>query len=200
MSDKAKPAHKFRHRALTVTVDRKSSVVTLELTNADKNIAAEALRVLESQYLALRTKLYGDVQAPLVQAQQNMVSKQLADADAALQNFKQQHDISNFAERRAILLSQQGNLESALTKSEATIAEQSARLTQLNQQLASLAGNKKGAPDASAALQGMVSAYRQREEDAQSRYSGSPAAVALDKPCIGARRAVMFAPTNPGGR
>jgi uncharacterized protein involved in exopolysaccharide biosynthesis len=164
----------FAHN-LTIAVDKKSSVIGLEYTNPDKVVSADALRVLETQYLVLRAKLYGDVQAPIVQVQQATVGKQLADADAALQNFKQQHDISNFAERRQILLRQQGDLEAALTKSESTIAEQNARLTQLNQQLASVAGNKKGAPNAAAALQGMVQAYQQRQEDAQTRYRGSPA-------------------------
>jgi uncharacterized protein involved in exopolysaccharide biosynthesis len=159
-------------RNLTITVDKKSSVIGLDFANPDKQVAADALRILETQYLELRTKLYGDIQAPIVQVQQNTVGKQLADADAALQSFKQQHDISNFSERRAILLKQQGDLETALTKSEATIAEQTARLSQLTQQLGSAAG-KKGSP--AAALQGMVSAYQQRQEDAQTHYRGSPA-------------------------
>ncbi len=162
-------------RNLTISVDRKSSVISLEFTSPDKNVSADALRILESQYLVLRAKLYGDVQAPIVQVQQEAVGKQLADADAALQAFKQQHDISNFSERRAILLKQQGDLEAALTRSEATIAEQNARLTQLNQQLGAVAGNKKGVPNAAAALQGMVQAYQQRSEEAQTRYRGSPA-------------------------
>jgi uncharacterized protein involved in exopolysaccharide biosynthesis len=163
-------------RNLTITVDKKSSVIGLDFTNPDKNVSADALRILETQYLVLRTKLYGDVQAPIVQVQKDAVGKQLADADAALQNFKQQHDISNFAERRAILLKQQGDLESALTKSEATIAEQTARLNQLNQQLGVVVGTKKGAaPNAAAPLQGMVQTYRQRETDAETRYRGSPA-------------------------
>jgi uncharacterized protein involved in exopolysaccharide biosynthesis len=159
-------------RSLTITVDKKSSVIGLDFGNPDKQVAADALRILEAQYLELRTKLYGDIQAPIVQVQQNTVGKQLADADSALQSFKQQHDISNFAERRAILLKQQGDLETALTKSEATIAEQTARLSQLTQQLGSAAG-KKGSP--ASALQGMVSAYQQRQEDAQTHYRGSPA-------------------------
>src|SRR6202000_786418 len=144
-------------------------------TNPDKNVSADSLRILESQYLALRAKLYGDVQAPIVQVQQDVVAKQLADADAALQTFKQQHDISNFSERRAILMKQQGDLESALTKSEATIAEQTARLNQLNAQLGIVAGGRKGAPNAAAPLEGMAQAYRQAQEDAQTKYRGSPA-------------------------
>jgi succinoglycan biosynthesis transport protein ExoP len=162
-------------RNLTITVDKKSSVIGLDFTNPNKTVSADALRVLEAQYFVLRAKLYGDVQAPIVRVQQEVVRKQLADADAALQTFKKEHDISNFSERRAILLKQQGDLETALTKSEATIAEQTARLTQLNQQLGAASGNKKGAPNAASALQGMVQAYQQRQEDAQTRYRGSPA-------------------------
>jgi uncharacterized protein involved in exopolysaccharide biosynthesis len=176
-------------RNLTITVDKKSSVIGLEFTNPDKNVSADALRILESQYFVLRSKLYGDVQAPIVQVQQETVGKQLADADAALQTFKQQHDISNFSERRAILMKQQGDLESALTKSEATMAEQTARLTQLNQQLGIVSGAKKGTPNAAAPLQGMVQAYRQTEQDAQTKYRGSPAVDA-------ARQAMMERQTD----
>ncbi|MFL5281433.1 MAG: hypothetical protein ACJ8AW_10655, partial [Rhodopila sp.] len=163
-------------RNLTVNVDKKSSVIGLEFTNPNKVLSAEALRVLEEQYLELRKKLYGDVQAPIVQVQHDAIGKQLADADAALQTFKKQHDISNFGDRRAILLRQQGELEVALARSESMVAEQTARLKQLNQQLGLIAGSKKGNDaNAAAALQGMVQAYRQREEDAATRYRGSPA-------------------------
>src|ERR1700709_965501 len=80
-------------RNLTITVDKKSSVIGLEFTNPDKNVSADALRILESQYFVLRSKLYGDVQAPIVQVRRDTVGKQLADADTELQTFKQQHDI-----------------------------------------------------------------------------------------------------------
>jgi len=159
-------------RNLTITVDKKSSVISLDFTNPNKTISANALQVLEAQYLVLRDKLYGDVQAPIVRVQQDTVAKQLTEADNALQAFKQQHDISNFSERRAILLKQQGDLETALAKAEGTIAEQQARLSQLNQQLGSVAGSKR---NAASALQGMVEAYKQRQEEAQTRYRGSPA-------------------------
>jgi len=162
-------------RNLTVNVDKKSSVIGLEFTNPNKALSAEALRVLEQQFLELRKKLYGDVQAPIVRVQHDAIGKQLADADAALQTFKKQHNISNFGERRGILLRQEGELEVALARSESIIAEQTARLTQLNQQLAAITGTRKGNPNASAALQGMVEAYRQREADAATRYRGSPA-------------------------
>ena len=162
-------------RNLTITVDKKSSVVGLDFSNPSKVLSAEALRVLESRYFDLRNKLYGDVQAPIVQVQQDAVGSQLSAADAALQSFKKEHDISNFGERRAILLRQQGDLEAALAKSEGTIAEQTARLSQLNQQLGAASGNRKGTPNAAAALQGMVQTYQQRQEEAQTRYRGSPA-------------------------
>ncbi|HXT81450.1 MAG TPA: hypothetical protein VN702_17940 [Acetobacteraceae bacterium] len=162
-------------RNLTINVDKKSSVIELYFNNPDPTMASDALKVLEKDYFELRTKLYGDVQAPIVKVQQENVGKQLADADTALAAFKQQHDISSFTDRRTILLKQQGDLETALAKSESTIAEQEARLKQLNQQLGAVTGSKKGTPNASAALQGMVQAYRQRQADAQTHYRGSPA-------------------------
>jgi uncharacterized protein involved in exopolysaccharide biosynthesis len=174
MEPMAKAIEQFA-RNLTISVDKKSSVIGLEFTNPNKVLSAEALRVLVTQYLDLRTKLYGDVQAPIVQVQHQMVGEQLAAADNALQMFKQEHDISNFGERRAILLKQQGDLEAALSKSESTIAEQTARLTQLNQQLGLVTGNKKGNANAAAPLQGMVQTFQQRQEEAATRYRGSPA-------------------------
>jgi uncharacterized protein involved in exopolysaccharide biosynthesis len=157
---------------LTITVDKKSSVIGLDFTNPDKIMAADSLRLLESRYFDLRAKLYGDVQAPIVQMQQSNVGANLAAADRALESFKQQHDISNFGDRRTILLKQQGDLETALTKAESTIAEQQARLGQLNAQLGTVAGSKR---NAASALQGMVEAYKQRQQDAQTTYRGSPA-------------------------
>jgi uncharacterized protein involved in exopolysaccharide biosynthesis len=174
MEPMAKAIEQFA-RNLTISVDKKSSVIGLEFTNPNKVLSAEALRVLVIQYLDLRTKLYGDVQAPIVQVQHQAVGRQLAAADNALQMFKQEHDISNFGERRAILLKQQGDLEAALSKSESTIAEQTARLTQLNQQLGMVTGNKKGNANAAAPLQGMVQTFQQRQEEAATRYRGSPA-------------------------
>ncbi len=161
----------FAHN-LTITVDKKSSVILLEFANPDKTMSADALRLLESRYFDLRSKLYGDIQAPIVQMQQNAVGTNLAAADRALEQFKQQHDISNFGDRRTILLKQQGDLETALTKSDSTIAEQQARLGQLNTQLGSVAGSKR---NAASALQGMVEAYKQRQQEAQTTYRGSPA-------------------------
>ena len=159
-------------RNLTITVDKKSSVIGVDFTNPDAQVASDALNTLETHYLAFREKLYNDVQAPIVKVQQQGIAKQLADADNALQAFKQQHDISNFADRRQILMRQQGDLEIALAKADSTVAGQQARLNQLEQQLAAATGNKK---NAAAALQGMVQAFRQREKEAETTYRGSPA-------------------------
>jgi len=171
---------------LTITVDKKSSVIGLDFTHPNPQIAAQVLATLEKQYLELRAKLYGDVQAPIVRNQQELVGRKLSEADATLAAFKREHDISNFNDRRNILLRQQGDMEAALAKAEATMAEQQARVNQLNSQLAAVSGGKG---NAAAALQGMVAQYRHREETAQSTYRGSPA---VDE----ARRAAMERQTD----
>jgi len=161
---------------LTITTDKKTSVIALAFTHPDRQIAADALQVLETQYFALRAKLYGDVQAPIVRTRLEAVGKQLAEADAALAKFKKEHDISHFQERRVILLKQQGDLETALSKAESTISEHQARVALLTQQLAAATGNRRGGQsNASAPLQGMVETLRQRQVEAQTQYRGSPA-------------------------
>ncbi|MBN8874198.1 MAG: hypothetical protein J0H67_15290 [Rhodospirillales bacterium] len=157
---------------LGVGVDRKSSVIGLSFTHTDPKIAAEVLRILEDQYFALRTKLFNDVQAPIVLRQQQEVGAQLAAADDALAKFKQEHDISSYTERRAIVMKQQGELETELTKLESRAAEQQARVAELDKQLAVATG---GRADAAAALQAMVNAYQKRQQDATTTYRGSPA-------------------------
>lgn len=161
-------------RHLTITVNKKSSVIDLVFTNPNRALSAQALNVLEQHYFGFRAKLYNDVQAPIVQAQQADVGKQLQAADDALQNFKQAHDISSYTERRQILLRQQGDLELALARSKGTIAGLTARLQQLDHQLTAVTGTKKGTPNAAAALQGMVKTFRKREAAAATHYRGSP--------------------------
>ncbi|MGE0224541.1 MAG: GumC family protein [Acetobacteraceae bacterium] len=161
---------------LAIAVDKKTSVITLTFTNPNRELSAEVLRVLEERYFTLRSTLYGDVQAPIVRLRLDAVGKQLAEADQTLATFKRDHDIGSFADRRQILMRQQGDLEASLAKAESAIAEHQARLTQLNQQLAAASGARRGGtPSASAPLQGMVDTYRRREQEAQTRYRGSPA-------------------------
>jgi uncharacterized protein involved in exopolysaccharide biosynthesis len=172
--DMSKALQKFDAN-LSIDTDKKSSVIGLGFTNPDRAVAQQVLAELETQYLALRTKLYGDIQAPIVKRQQDVVAQQMTEAEAALANFKREHDISSYADRRNILLHQQGDLETAQAKAQATISAQEARLAQLNSTLASATGAKKGAANAAAALQGMVSAFQKRQEEAQTTYRGSPA-------------------------
>jgi uncharacterized protein involved in exopolysaccharide biosynthesis len=164
-------------RSLAIGVDRKSSVITLDFIHPDRELAAEVLSLLEDRYFALRQLLYGDVQAPIVQRQRDSVGNDLAKADATLEAFKRQHDISSFAERRLILMRQQGELETALWKAQSATAEQQAKVDQINAQLVAVVGSSKGAtPNAASALQNMVEAYRRREGAVQNTYRGSTSA------------------------
>jgi uncharacterized protein involved in exopolysaccharide biosynthesis len=158
--------------SLGVGVDKKSSVIGLTFSHTDPRMAAEVLKVLEDQYFALRSRLFNDVQAPIVLRQQQDVAARLSAADVALANFKRDHDISNFTDRRTILMKQQGDLEIELAKVEGRAAEQQARVTEQDRQLAAATG---GRSDAAAALQAMVGAYQKREADATTTYRGSPA-------------------------
>jgi uncharacterized protein involved in exopolysaccharide biosynthesis len=87
------------------------------------------------------------------------------------------HDVANFAERQKILMTGQGALEDQLSKAESATAGLQARLDGLTVQLKIASGqpNGKGNPNAAGALQGMVQAYQQRQNEALTTYRGSPA-------------------------
>ena len=160
-----------------VNVDRKSNIIQLFFQHPNAVLAADALKVLEARYFALREKLFADKQLAIVEADQNRAGAQLAAADAKLADFKRVHDVANFAERQKILMTGQGALEDQLSKAESATAGLQARLDGLTVQLKIASGqpNGKGNPNAAGALQGMVQAYQQRQNEALTTYRGSPA-------------------------
>ena len=133
--------------------------------------------MLEAHYFALRGKLFDDLQASIVEAQENGVADQLGAADRVLATFKREHDIANFAERQKILLAQQGRLEDELKKTDSTVTGLQARVAELGQQLKLVSGQKgdNADPNAAAAMQSAVEAFRRRENEAATTYRGSPA-------------------------
>jgi uncharacterized protein involved in exopolysaccharide biosynthesis len=160
-----------------VGVDRKSNMLLLTFEHSDPIMSAQVLRLLEGRYFAMRGKLFADKQFPIVEADQQRASQDLAAADAKLADFKRVHNVANFMDRQKILMTEQGALEDELAKLEGTIAGLGARRTSLLQQLKLASGqtNGKGAPDASAPLRGMVQAYEKRQQEALTTYRGSPA-------------------------
>ena len=162
---------------LAIGVDRKSAVIRVSFKHPNPTTAAEVLRSLEAHYFALRGKLFDDLQASIVEAQENGVADQLGAADRVLATFKREHDIANFAERQKILLTQQGRLEDELKKTDSTVTGLQARVAELSQQLKVVSGQKgtNAAPNAAAAMQSAVEAFRRRENDAATTYRGSSA-------------------------
>jgi uncharacterized protein involved in exopolysaccharide biosynthesis len=162
---------------LGVIVDRKSHIIQVFFQHPNAVLATDALKVLEARYFALREKLFADKQLAIVEGDQNRAGAQLAAADAKLADFKRVHDVANFAERQKILMTGQGALEDQLSKAESATAGLQARLDGLTVQLKIASGqpNGKGNPNAAGALQGMVQAYQQRQNEALTTYRGSPA-------------------------
>jgi uncharacterized protein involved in exopolysaccharide biosynthesis len=162
---------------LGIAVDRRSAVIRVTFTHPDPKLAAEALTLLEAKYFEMRGKLFDDIQAPSVGARKNAVAAQLAAADSELDAFKREHDIASFPDRQKILLAQQGRLEDDLTRAESAISGLQARVTELERQVKLASGQNGGAASANAAapLQGVVEAYRRRQNEAETTYRGSPA-------------------------
>lgn len=170
-----KAVNKFADN-LAIGIDRRSAIIHVSFEHGDPEIAATALRLLEADYLARRKQLLADVQEPIVVRQERSAYAELLNADARLQAFKRQNDISNFKDRQKILLKQQGDLETELAKTESTISGLRARIAEVVGQVRVAAVQRgKGAPNAAAPLEAVVAAYRRSEVEAQTRYRGSPA-------------------------
>ena len=161
----------------SVVVDRKSNIIQLAFEHPEKALSAQVLRTLEASYFELRGKLFADEQISIVEANERRTRDQLTAADTKLADFKRVHNVANFADRQKILMTEQGSLEDQLAKADSAIAGLQARLVNLSQQLKSASGqpNAKGSANAATPLQGMVDAYRKRENEAQTTYRGSPA-------------------------
>jgi uncharacterized protein involved in exopolysaccharide biosynthesis len=152
---------------LNIRAIRSSSVIELTFTHPDAALAAEALQMLEVQYLDFRRQLFKDVQMPIVRVQVDQLSKQLEAAENRVLEFKRDHDITNFQSRREILLQQQGEAERVLRQAESGVAQTTARLAELDQQMR--APNRDKAV-ALAPMQSVVEGFRDREAQTRDRY------------------------------
>jgi polysaccharide biosynthesis protein PslE len=170
-------AEKLFEQNFSVAVDRKSNIIQLSFQNPNRLLPAQVLSTLQSSYFDLRGRLFADHQISIVEANERQARDQLTAADRKLADFKRVHNVANFADRQKILMTEQGALEDQLTKNDSAIAGLQARIGNLSQQLRQASGqpNGKGSPNAASPLQGMVEAYRKRENEAQTTYRGSPA-------------------------
>lgn len=113
---------------------KEGNAIELAFSHRDPQVAAEVLDRLEAAFLARRRSVYVSQDAGIVGDRVSRLRTELQTADANLARFKASKGISDYQVRRTILLNQQGALETDLTSANNLLAQETARLTRLNDQ------------------------------------------------------------------
>jgi uncharacterized protein involved in exopolysaccharide biosynthesis len=132
--DPVEPALRLLDANLSVKPTRTGNVIELSFTHPDPEIAAEVLKQLEEGFLERRRGLYLNQESEFVSREAASLQAQLETADAELASFKAGRGIGDYQVRRQILLHTQAGLEDQLRSAAAEIAQDQARLAQLNDQ------------------------------------------------------------------
>ena len=164
--------------SLTIGVDRKSAVIRVSFKHPNATTAAEVLR----DHLKHTTLRFGPSCSMICRLRSLKPRRTEWPINSRPRIAFLRHSSANTTspisrERQKILLAQQGRLEDELKKTDSTVTGLQARVAELAQQL-KLASGQKGnnaAPNAAAAMQSAVEAFRRRENDAATTYRGSPA-------------------------
>ncbi len=116
------------------------NAIELTFSHRDPAIAARVLSLLEDEYLRRRRELYLTQEGALVSHEVEQIREKLEAADAKLSQFKREHGINDYLERRGILLQQQGALETDLRLAKSLIDQDVAKITQLDGQVRNFPG------------------------------------------------------------
>lgn len=119
---------------------RDGNAIEITFTHRDPVLATKALVLLEEKFLRRRRDLYLTQEGALVGREVDLIRVQMEAADAKLAQFKKDRHIADYAVRRGILLLQQGALETDLRLARSQIEQNTARVSQLDQQIRNFPG------------------------------------------------------------
>ncbi|MDR3448286.1 MAG: hypothetical protein P4M15_00785 [Alphaproteobacteria bacterium] len=95
----------FEHD-LNISLGKESSVISLAFHHKDRDVAVTALNTLIDLYLEKRKQLYLDTRSTLAKEQAESIRKRASVAQAAVENFKREHQLYSLDAQRAQLLAQ----------------------------------------------------------------------------------------------
>jgi uncharacterized protein involved in exopolysaccharide biosynthesis len=120
---------------LSVTSIPQSNILELSFRNRDPEVAAAVLQALIAEYLERREAIFHRAPAPAVQADQDAFLARLHAAEQDLSRFAQEHGIADLDQQMNLLLQEQAANREGLESTTQSIAETSAKLAAIKQQL-----------------------------------------------------------------
>jgi uncharacterized protein involved in exopolysaccharide biosynthesis len=124
-------------RDLTITPVRKANIIQIDYLARDPSQAMAVLRKLADLYLEEHLKAHGTPGTyRFFSAQTERYQNELQDAEAKLEQFRQQHEIVMLAQQKDTMLQKAAASESALMQADAAIREYTSRMADIRLQLA----------------------------------------------------------------
>jgi uncharacterized protein involved in exopolysaccharide biosynthesis len=121
---------------LTVTGVKNSRVIDVSFEHSDPQICAMVVKNLVDVYLEVRPQVHKNPQSyAFFQEQSDNLKDKIKAAEAALERFRNQHNVIALEEERTLLLAKKADLEAELNRSLSASVETQYRITQIQKQL-----------------------------------------------------------------
>jgi polysaccharide biosynthesis protein PslE len=121
---------------LSVEAIKKSNVIEIALKHPDPQMAATALNQLVDLYMERHLEVHKTPQSyKFFQEQSQILQDKLRQAEARLETFKKEHQVSSLDEERSLLLSQEASLRADFNRTLSQLAETENRTALIQQHL-----------------------------------------------------------------
>ncbi|MDB5396472.1 MAG: hypothetical protein JWM91_3978 [Rhodospirillales bacterium] len=108
---------------LSVDVGAQDNIITVSFLHPDKKLAHDIVQKLIDLYVAQQTLVYQNPQSGFIGSEVKDAGSRLARAQAALEQFKDQWQITDFDEETADLLKQRGDVDTSLRNADANLQQ-----------------------------------------------------------------------------
>ena len=121
-------------KRLEILPVKDSSVIYLAFSHPDSSVAIEVLNNLLMGYLDFRAQVLTLPRSKIFIEQRDQFAQRLAKLEQEIENFKLEHDISDFPDQKSLLLRQQAELNSNKMDTETRLKETEGRIAVLRKQ------------------------------------------------------------------
>lgn len=146
------------------------SVVRLSFKFSDSDDAALILNTLIDEYQAYRQSVFSDATGPLLEAQKAHLDDQLANADAAYQQFLDRNGVGDFDAAKATYSKVYDQIQTDLYTARAALAQDRAKLSDVETNLKTLSPEMSVERDLDLSIPAKILSLQQDRQDKLSRY------------------------------
>jgi uncharacterized protein involved in exopolysaccharide biosynthesis len=156
-------ARRMVKRDLTVQVARNANIIQVIYDHPDAKLAARTANLLVQKFITRELALLRDPQSSFLEQQLQQYRKTLVDAEAALDQFRNQTGISSLDEERTLLLKRRTDLETSIASNEAQVTALVNRREVLHAELQALPANVQFSDESDTSQSQLIQLQVQRQ-------------------------------------